>query len=126
MQLGKLSQPSLLAFAFTLVSWPNIILTPAFVAGLTLVLMRQRPGMVKTPAFLTSFAATVTRLFRMLEQSFVFMSCLVAIAFNKAPFVITFEPPDFIAFGAFIAFIDFMGAMLETKEEFLRKSQPRI
>merc|ERR1711981_667149 len=81
--------------------------------------MRQMPGIVNTPVFLTSFVATVTRLFKMLEQSFVFMSCSVAIAFTKAPFVIAFEPPDFIAFGAFIAFIDFfMGAMFETKEEF--------
>merc|ERR1719269_286670 len=63
-----------------------------------LVLLRQRPGMVNTPVFLTSFAATVTRLFKMLEQSLVFMSCSVAMDFNNSPFVIAFAEPDFIAF----------------------------
>merc|ERR1719456_447980 len=48
----------------------------------------------------------VTRLLKILEQSFVFMSCSVAIAFNNAPFVIALEPPAF-----FIVF--FMGAMLK-------------
>merc|ERR1711924_54966 len=72
-------------FALTLVSLPNIILTPALVAGLTLVLMRQMPGIVKIPVFLTSLVATVTRLFNTLEQAFVFKSCSVAIAFNNAP-----------------------------------------
>merc|ERR1719460_368769 len=78
----------------------EIILVHAFVAGLVLVLMRQIPGMVNTPVFLTSFAATVTRLFSTLEQALVFMSCSVAIAFNKAPFVMAFAAP---------AFMDFMG-----------------
>merc|ERR1719169_299453 len=77
---------------------PNIILTPALVAGLTLVLMRQMPGMVKMPVFLTSLVATVTRLFNTLEQAFVFNSFSVAIVFNKAPLVMAFAPPFFIDF----------------------------
>merc|ERR1719248_410364 len=94
-------------FAFTLVSLPNITFTHAFVAGLVLVLIRQTPGMVNTPDFLTSLVATVTRLFKMLEQAFVFKPCSVAMAFNKAPFVIAFAP----------AFIDFMGGnMMQAKQ----------
>merc|ERR1719389_1035107 len=85
-------------FAFTLVSLPNITFTHAFVAGLVLVLIRQTPGMVNTTDFLTSLVATVTRLFKTLEQAFVFKSCSVAIAFNKAPLVIAFAPPFFIDF----------------------------
>merc|ERR1712159_848860 len=90
----------------------NIILTHAFVAGLFLVLMRQRPGRVKMPVFLTSFVARATRLFKILEQSLVFISFSVAIAFNKTPFVIGLLPLD--AFMAFIAFIAFMGAIFLT------------
>merc|ERR1711981_1191068 len=73
--------------------------------------MRQMPGMVKMPVFLTSFVATVTRLFKMLEQSLVFISFSVAIIFTKAPFDIAFEVPAFL-----MAFIAFMGAMLELRE----------
>merc|ERR1719183_676182 len=105
-------------FAFTFFSSPNIITVRALVAGLVLVLMRQRPGMVKIPVFLTSFVATVTRLFKMLEQSFVFISFSVAIVFNKAPFVIAFEPPAFL-----MAFIAFMGAMLRMGEEWKCESE---
>merc|ERR1719335_2058595 len=85
-------------FALTFVSLPNITLTHAFVAGLVLVLMRQTPGMVNTPDFFTSVVATVTKLFSTLEQAFVFNPCSVAIAFNRAPFVIAFAPPAFMDF----------------------------
>merc|ERR1712014_376342 len=54
--------------------------------------------MVNMPDFLTSLVATVTRLFKMLEQAFVFKPCSVAMAFSKAPFVIAFAPPAFMAF----------------------------
>merc|ERR1719337_24035 len=75
------------------------IINPAdFGAGLVLVLMRQRPGTANTPVFLTSFAATVTRLFSTLEQAFVFKPCSVAIAFNRAPFVIALAAPAFMDF----------------------------
>merc|ERR1711953_1315333 len=90
-------------FAFTLVSLPKIILTPAFVAGFMRVLMRQTPGMVNTPVFFTSLVASATRLSITWEHSFCFMPCSFAIAFVRAPFV--------IAFAA--AFIDFIaGAMV--------------
>merc|ERR1712224_609695 len=79
---GKAFTTVFAGFAFTLVSLPKIILVHAFVAGLVLVLMRQRPGTANTPVFLTSFAATVTRLFKIFEQSLVFMSCSVATDFN--------------------------------------------
>merc|ERR1712149_96998 len=67
---GKAFTIVLAGFAFTLVSLPNIILTPAFVAGFVRVLMRQRPGTVKIPAFLTSAVAMVTKLFTTSEQTF--------------------------------------------------------
>merc|ERR1719163_683212 len=54
--------------------------------------------MVKMPVFFTSLVATVTRLFKTLEQAFVFKSCSVAIVFNKVPLVIAFAPPFFIDF----------------------------
>merc|ERR1719263_1740501 len=86
-------------FAFTLVSLPNIILTPAFVAGFVRVLMRQMPGMVNTPVFFTSVVAMATKLLITSEQAFCFKPCSVAIAFIMAPFVIAF----------LLVFIDFMG-----------------
>merc|ERR1719515_183405 len=95
---GTANTPVFAGFAFTLVSLPKIILVHAFVAGLVLVLMRQRPGTANTPVFLTSFEATVTRLFSTLEQAFVFKPCSVAIAFNRAPFVIALAPPAFMDF----------------------------
>merc|ERR1719146_329547 len=69
---------------------PNMTLTHAFVAGLTLVLMRQTPGMVNTPVLFTSLAPTLTREFNTLEHCFAFKPCSVAMAFSKAPLVIAF------------------------------------
>merc|ERR1719174_3659512 len=97
--------------AFTFFSSPNIILTPAFVAGLTRVLMRQRPGMVKMPFFFTSAVAIATKLSSTSEQAFCFNSCSVAIAFVKAPFVIALLPEDFMEAARFIAFMVFMAFM---------------
>merc|ERR1711924_121321 len=77
---GKALTTVFAGFALTLVSLPNITLTHAFVAGLALVLMRQMPGSVKTPFFLTSLVPTDTRLFKTLEQDFVFKPCSVAMA----------------------------------------------
>merc|ERR550537_918541 len=79
----------LAGLAFTFFSSPNITLTPAFVAGLTLVLMRQRPGRVNTPVFFTSFAAIAARLFRTCEHSLFFMLCSVAMAPINPDLVIT-------------------------------------
>merc|ERR1719375_1972232 len=89
--------------ALTLVSLPNMILTPAFVAGLVLVFRRQSPGMVKTPFFLTSAVAMATRLLMTSEQAFCFNSCSVARAFVIAPLLIAFLP---------LAFMDFMGGSM--------------
>merc|ERR1719421_2345552 len=95
---GKAFTTVFAGFALTLVSLPNITFTHAFVAGLVLVLMRQMPGSVKTPFFFTSFVPTDTRLFKTLEHAFVFKPCSVAMAFKRAPLVMAFEPPFFVAF----------------------------
>merc|ERR1719261_991677 len=54
------------------------------------------------------------RLLRICEHSLFFMSCSLAIAPIKPPFVITelLFFMVFIAFAAFIAFIAFMGAIV--------------
>merc|ERR1719450_1170030 len=88
--------------ALTFFSSPNIILTPAFVAGFTRVLMRQRPGMVKMPFFFTSLVPIVTRLLMILAHAACFNSCFVASSFVMAPLLMALAP-------AFIAFMDFMG-----------------
>merc|ERR1719265_2976593 len=100
--------------AFTLVSLPNITLTPAFVAGLVRVLIRQTPGTVKTPKLFTSFDAMATKLLITLEQAACFKPFSVARVFMIAPFVIAFAP-------VFMAF--FMGGnmMLKAEEEQQRK-----
>merc|ERR1719281_115519 len=98
--------------ALTFFSSPNIILTPAFVAGFTRVLMRQRPGIVKIPFFFTSLVAMVTKLSNTSRQTFCFNSCSSASADVRAPFVMTLLLLAFVAFIAFIAFIAFMGAMI--------------
>merc|ERR1719326_2763003 len=85
-------------FALTLVSFPNIILTPAFVAGFVLVFRRQSPGMVNTPFFFTSAVAIATRLLITSEQAFCFNSCSVASALVIAPLLIAFLPPAFMVF----------------------------
>ena len=43
-------------------------------------------------------APTVTRLFKTLEQVFVFKPSSVEMAFSKAPFVMALAPPAFMAF----------------------------
>merc|ERR1719473_594247 len=101
-------------FAFTLVSLPNMILTPAFVAGFKRVLMRHTPGTVKTPDALTSFVAMATMLLMTSEQAFCFKPCSVARAFAKAPFVIAFFAP---------AFIDFIGGNISDEEEALEREK---
>merc|ERR1719443_1802805 len=95
---GKAFTTVFAGFALTVVSLPNITLTHAFVAGLVRVLMRQMPGSVKTPFFLTSLVPTDTRLFKTLEQALVFNPCSVAMAFNKAPLLMAFAPPAFMVF----------------------------
>merc|ERR1712072_1159998 len=101
---GKAFTTVLAGFAFTFCSTPNIILTPALVAGLVLVLMRTRPGMANTPVFLTPLVAMAARDSNTTEHSFVFKSCSVAIALIMAPLVMALAPA-FIVFIVFIAFI---------------------
>merc|ERR1711918_105639 len=72
-------------FAFTFTSLPKTLRMPAFVAGFTRVLIRQRPGSVKTPFFLTSVVAMATKLLIILEHVDCFNSCFAARAFVKAP-----------------------------------------
>merc|ERR1712006_76963 len=59
---GKTFTTVFAGFALTLTSLPNIVLTPALVAGFVRVLMRHKPGMANTPVFFTSFAAMFTKL----------------------------------------------------------------
>merc|ERR1719197_2086443 len=113
---GKALTTVLAGFAATFFSSPNIILTPAFVAGFTRVLMRQRPGIVKIPFFFTSLVAMATKLSNTSRQTFCFNSCSSASAEVKAPLVMTLLLLAFIAFMAFIAFIAFMGAMIPKDE----------
>merc|ERR1719424_1179751 len=101
---GRVNTPD----ALTLISLPNIILTPALVAGFMRVLMRHTPGRVNTPDALTSFAAIATMLLITSEQAFCFKPCSVASAFAKAPFVIAFFAP---------AFIDFIGGNMLLKRK---------
>merc|ERR1719191_2458813 len=108
---GKALTTVLAGFAFTFISWPKAILTPALVASFTRVLILQRPGMVKIPVFLTSVVARVAKLSRRPAHTFVFISCCSASVLTRAPLVMTLLP-DFMAF---IAFMLFMGAMVAEK-----------
>merc|ERR1719265_2399833 len=82
----------LAGFAFTLVSLPNITLTPAFVAGLVRVLIRQTPGTVKIPELLTSFVAMATKLLITSEHAFCFKPLSVARCFMMLPFDMALAP----------------------------------
>merc|ERR1712072_163023 len=86
---GKALTTVLAGLAFTFISWPNITLTPALVAGFTRVLILQRPGMVKMPVFFTSVVARVARLSRSPEHTLVFSSCCSASVLTRAPLVMT-------------------------------------
>merc|ERR1711918_86146 len=86
---GKALTTVLAGLAFTFISCPKAILTPALVAGFTRVLIRQRPGMVKMPVFLTSVVARVAKLSRRPAHTFVFISCCSASVLTRAPLVIT-------------------------------------
>merc|ERR1719183_2299516 len=97
----------LAGFAFTFTSLPKMFLTPALVAAFLRVLILQRPGIVKMPAFLTSAVASSVKLSRSSEHAFVFISCFSARTLTMAPLDIALAPD-------FIDFIDFflIGAML--------------
>merc|ERR1711933_425279 len=73
-------------FAFTICILPKISRLPALVAGLTRVLILQRPGTVNLPADFTSFAAVSARVLRILPTTLFFNSVSVAKASASAPF----------------------------------------
>merc|ERR1719195_2359200 len=75
---GKAFTMVLAGFAFTICILPKISRFPALVAGLTRVLILQRPGMVKTPAFFTWAVAIVAKLSRSLVHCDFFTSVPVA------------------------------------------------
>merc|ERR1719213_463729 len=102
---GKAFTTVLAGFAFTLISWPKAILTPALVAGFTRVLILARPGIVKIPFFFTSVVARVAKLSMSPEHPFVFSSCCSARVLIRAPLVMTLPAFAFIAFfiGAMVA-----------------------
>merc|ERR1712141_481229 len=85
---GKALTMVLAGFAFTICILPNISRFPALVAGFTRVLILQRPGMVKRPAFFTSAVATVARVLRIFAHCDFFTSVPVANASASAPLVI--------------------------------------
>merc|ERR1719198_307808 len=102
----------LAAFAFTLTSLPKIFRMPALVAGLTRVLIRASPGMVKMPVFFTSAVARTARLSRSSEHAFGFISCFAANAAQIAPLDMALAP-DFMLFMDFMLFI---GAMMREQD----------
>merc|ERR1712093_248183 len=88
-------------FAFTKRISPKISFLQALVAGLTRVLIRQRPGKVNIPFFLTSWAPSSARLEMILPATFCLISNSAAKAAAMAPLVMGLP-----------AFMVFMGAIL--------------
>merc|ERR1711879_958144 len=87
--------------AFTKRISPKISFLQALVAGLTRVLIRQSPGKVKMPFFLTSCAPISARLAMILPATFCLSSNWVAMLAAMAPLV--------MALPVVAAFIAFMG-----------------
>merc|ERR550514_1626507 len=108
---GKAFTTVLAGFAFTFISWPNITLTPALVAGFTRVLILKRPGRVKIPVFFTSVVATAAKLVRRPEHTLVFISCCSESILMRAPLVMTLLAA-FVVFMVFAVFMLFIGAMV--------------
>merc|ERR1712139_99009 len=71
--------------AFTLMVLPKASLVPAFLAGLTLVLIMQRPGMVNLPDFFTSAVARLAKLSRRSKHCFLLRPLLRAKASPMPP-----------------------------------------
>merc|ERR1719188_591334 len=76
--------------AFTMTTLPKTSRLPAFVAGFVLVFSRQRPGSVKTPAFVTSAAASSAKLLIIFAHTDFFSSQDVAKDSAIAPVVMAF------------------------------------
>merc|ERR1719469_1862963 len=87
-------------FALTIISLPETSLFPALVAGFRRALIITTPGMVNLP-FLTSLAATSTRLSKTFLQSDFFTALFVSKAAKSSVLLIDAAP--FMAFIAFIA-----------------------
>merc|ERR1719436_1443256 len=85
-------------FAFTMTVLPNISRDPALVAGFTLVLILQRPGMVNTPLLFTSLAAISARQLMAFVHCDLLSSHCAASASASPPFVIDAPLLAFIAF----------------------------
>merc|ERR1719410_820431 len=94
--VGNALTTVLAGFALTTTSWPNIILLAAFVAGFLLVLILAKPGMVKTPVFLTSAVPTSAKEPKSLVTTLFFSSQLVARASAMAALVMAFAAAAFI------------------------------
>merc|ERR550534_1633824 len=94
--VGNALTTVLAGFALTTTSWPNIILLVALVAGFLPVLILARPGMVKTPDFLTSAAPTSAKEPKSVVTTLFFSSQLVERESAMAPLVMAFEPAAFI------------------------------
>merc|ERR1739848_961661 len=84
--------------AFTKRISPKISFLQALVAGLTRVLIRQSPGKVKMPFFLTSCAPISARLAMILPATFCLISNSAARLAAMAPFVMAFPALAFMAF----------------------------
>merc|ERR1719492_179601 len=84
---GKAFTMVLAGFAFTICILPKISRFPALVVGLVRVLILQRPGTVKRPAFFTSAVAIFARLSRSFVHCDLFNSFPVANASASAPLV---------------------------------------
>merc|ERR1712083_1188139 len=69
---GKALTIFLAGCALTITTLPNIVFSPAFVAGFVRALKRHSPGTANTPVFFTSFEATLTRESSNVEQIFCF------------------------------------------------------
>merc|ERR1719277_2799624 len=91
-----------------IVTLPKTSRLPAFVAGLSRVLIMKSPGIVTLPAAFTCFVAMPAKLSKIFTQSFLLISDSAATASAK-PLLDKGVAPDFIAFIAFIA----LGAIVE-------------
>merc|ERR1719221_2345480 len=94
----------LAGFALTITTLPKTSRFPAFVAGFTRVFSMHSPGSVILPVFLTSLVTTSAKLVITFTQSLFFSSVFAATASAR--------PVLLRLFTAFIAFIDFMGAIV--------------
>merc|ERR1719453_237907 len=95
--------------AFTLMVLPKASLVPAFLAGLILVLIMQRPGIVNLPAFFTSAVARLAKLSRRSRHCFLFSPLLRAKASPIPPLERDLADTAFF----FMAFIAFMATIVE-------------